>query len=210
MEALQYVLPYYIEPHRHYHNINHITKMLKGVYQYGDKDKVFRQVRVVDDMITEEIYRPLYHAILFHDITYDIPNKSVRSNEQLSAAEYTHYACEEDISQEEMHQVVDMIEATEFHFTDKLYDDYYTNLLLDLDLLSFTDPYHQFVMTQNEIDKEYLTSYPREYVIQRRKDFLLDIRDKIKYRVIDPSGALTNIAKSNISDILEEWDEIYD
>lgn len=203
--AFQLVLSSYMEPHRHYHNIDHIIRMLKGVYLYGERGKAL----LPHDYVGSVIARPLYEAILFHDVIYR-PIKEAQTNEEMSAVAYTDYI--ETIygnsrTANQTQQVVDMIMATERHFDPSFStDDYLTNLLLDLDLLAFTDPYDDFYDTQAKIDNEYLSVYPEEYVTSKRIDFLNDILNErlLKFRVIDPSGVLTEIAYNNISRYLDE------
>ena len=65
------VIDQYLEPHRHYHNINHISNMLSNVHVYN--------LSAVDKI-------KLHMAILYHDIVYD-PESNV--NEENSALYFT-------------------------------------------------------------------------------------------------------------------------
>lgn len=196
-DAYQFVFKSLNDPLRHYHNWNHINRMLDAVYKYGNPKIVLD----TDGFIV----RPLYEAILFHDIYYNAIPASSNSNEEISATVYSIFAESEGRPKSEIEHVVAMIRATEHHFDGTVYDDYLTNLLLDVDLISFTDDHDDFNETQDQLTAEFCHFYPEGYVISRRLDFLTDIYEnkKLQFRVIDPSGALTDIAYTNLSFYLE-------
>jgi len=208
MESFQYIFELYALSGRHYHDINHIIKMLKGAYLYGDRSKIFDTAKTESDFTYYGLTRPLYDAILFHDVIYNIPAVNGESNEQLSANEYEVFAMDFGRRDKEIEQVSDMIRATEHHFDGTLYDDYLTNLLLDLDILGFADNWDIFLATQKLVDAEFLAHYPKEVVYQGRKSFLENIidNDRLNYRVIDKGGIFRNKAYRNIHKLLINWD----
>lgn len=196
-DAFQHVIRAYSNPLRHYHDFVHIQNMIIYAHMYGDPDHIFGD----DGFLT----RPLYHAIMFHDVHYEFVRSGAHSNEELSAAEYGVYAVKKGIPDDEVNRVVDMIHATEHHFAGTDYTDYLTNLLLDLDVLSFAEEHERFQQIQNDIDAEYLNFYPEELVYEKRIAFLTDIykNKKLRYRVVDPTGVLTEIAYKNLSMYLD-------
>lgn len=196
-DAFQTVIRAYSHPLRHYHNFEHIHGMITEAHKYGDPAMIFGD----DGYLT----RPLYHAILFHDVHYEFVRSGKFSNEEMSAAQYGMWAVTQGIPDAEINQVVEMIHATEHHFDGTEYHNYFTNLLLDLDLMSFTSDHEEFQEIQENIDAEFLTFYPEDYVIEKRLAFLTDIytNKKLKYRVIDPDGVLTDIAYKNLSFYLD-------
>jgi len=211
MESFQYIFELYALSDRHYHDINHIIKMLKGAYLYGDRSKIFDTAKTESDFTYYGLTRPLYDAILFHDVIYNIPAMNGESNEQLSAEEYQTFAMDFGRRDKEIEQVSNMIRATEHHFDGTLYDDYLTNLLLDLDILGFADDWVCFAATQKLVDAEFLAHYPKEVVLQGRKDFLKNIVDNelLQYRVIDKNHIFRNKAYENIETLLFQWENIY-
>lgn len=193
-DPFYYVMKHYCAPERHYHGIEHITRMLKDAYRHGNKTAIVNGGNVT---------WKLYDAILFHDVIYNIP-KAEQSNEELSALEYLDFFSRAGYDSTFHHQhgkeIANMIRATEHHFDGTVYDDYLTNLLLDLDLMSFTDDFDDFYKTQAKLDAEFLPYHPKHEVIYNRRKFLKDIYDyrTLKFRVVDNKEELTEKAYSNI------------
>lgn len=207
-DPFQFVFPKYAFDNRHYHGINHITRMLGDAYRYGDHSKI-----LVGAGAVSRLNDVLYEAILFHDIVWQPVSNDGISNEVLSADAYKKWAanCCLPKSPEHMTSVSLMIKATEFHFTDFVSNDYLTNLLLDLDIIGFADSYESFLNCQFLIDKEYLTVYDKNYLAKKRYQFLSNILEKqlLKFRVIDTEDYFKNKAYSNIRELLNEWDDLY-
>lgn len=211
MDSYNYVSSFYLLNNRHYHNINHINAMIKAVYLYGDPDKCLKSYFRDGSFAYVGLHKNLYDAILFHDIIYDIPNKLGSSNEELSAREYECFADVSRISPSDKRSTADMIRATEHHFDGTVYNDYLTNLLLDVDIVGLAAEWDGFLVDAKNVALEYMAHYPKTYVLNCRKQFLQNILDNqtLRYRVIDKNGALRDRAYWNIARFIDEWDDIY-
>ncbi|CAG8440059.1 13069_t:CDS:2, partial [Ambispora leptoticha] len=88
----------YSEPHRYYHTINHITRMLNLFEEFKEK--------IVNDKI-------MVLAILFHDIVYD--PKKFNHNEVESIKLFDEYAQEVELTATEREHVSLFITATIHH-----------------------------------------------------------------------------------------------
>lgn len=197
MDSYNYVLKKYLFDNRHYHDINHINKMLRDSFIYGDPKYT---------MDGHGFLNPnLYDAILFHDYVYDTSPDKVFSNEYRSAIEYQDFHTKYEKTTDR-HQVMDMINATEHHFDGTEYTDYLVNFILDMDLMGFLDPYEKFKDTQILIDAEYSKWYDPELVQEKRIEFLQDILDnkKLRYRVLSEADKRAEWAYTNIKELLKD------
>lgn len=182
MINLSEIFAHYNEPHRFYHNQNHILRML-GTFQKDLNDDLYviRPTKNFEKIIIE--------AILFHDVIYDVLPNAVHTNEERSALFYNVAKWGTDyisINDHTTRMVSEMILATQYHFAetnpliDVYVDEFYRamfRILLDLDLQSFYDDYDAFFVTNENINKEYLTEFSTEAVLAGRIKFLETVKD---------------------------------
>jgi predicted metal-dependent HD superfamily phosphohydrolase len=112
----KYVLPKYLEPHRHYHNLNHIQKMLSLVS--GKFMTSFKE------------YTKLYLAIVFHDAIYNVGSNT---NEEESANFFLNFF---DTSDDDGYDVYNTILSTKNH----LACNHISKILIELDLYDLLHP----------------------------------------------------------------------
>lgn len=204
------VLPFYSAPGRFYHDFRHVARMFSD---YQRNRNAFH--------LTDWQEKCLYYAILYHDVVYNVVPGGP-SNEDASFEVFKTYVMLNDIvlDDQEMALIENMILSTEFHFTDEnpfesgsIEGDYkvrrVTEILLDLDLMAFTDDYDSFVQTNKSIDKEFLTVYSTPIVEEGRNRFLRDILEgrKLKFWQMPKKEVLTEIAYRNIERYLTEQGE---
>ena len=191
MDAYQYVFPLYMKKNRFYHDIRHINKMIEGLYKFRNR-----------------INNHLYLAILFHDVVYDVPFDPEFSNEEKSVVIFDNWYDEYGYPFTiDPNHIKSLILSTEHHFDGKYVSHSADHdLMMDLDLLAFADPYPDFVRTQNDIDKEFFPFFEHDVVVQKRTEFLTNILENktLKYHAIDTIGILTNMAYNNIEQYLKE------
>jgi predicted metal-dependent HD superfamily phosphohydrolase len=203
IDSFNYVFSTYTHPSRHYHDIGHLYSMLNWAYLFGDPN----QTREADGKILK---RELYDAIMFHDYVYAmVPD--VLSNEEKSARAYLEFVDTfKSANTSFATKVAGMIRATEHHFDGTDYDDYLTNLLLDIDLLAFTSLYDEFELTNEKIDREYIPTYGEKHTWRKRYAFLKNIHDGglLRYRVIDADGGFAKAAYANMDRWLQENDHL--
>lgn len=168
----------YCEPHRFYHSLHHIERMI---------NELNTRIRSGEISLTDQQFFQIYWAIEYHDAVYETHPQTLSnrrlSNEQMSAQLYTdHWLAAEQIPDP---GVIEMILATEHHFNGKE-QPWLTSLMLDLDLISFTDEWDQLVQTNINIDKEWLYHSQGYTVYPKRHKFLNEIfnRGALNFRVL--------------------------
>lgn len=131
------VLKRYDEPHRFYHNWEHIQSMLD---QYK-REKPSNYGPTADNI--------MFAAIVFHDIIYD---PLAQDNEQLSALLFEESLCTHNVFKSDSVRIVqNMILETKNHRpTSDL-----SSFLCKLDLAILTAPLEQQIAFENKIFKEY-------------------------------------------------------
>lgn len=172
------LLTRYTEPHRHYHNLGHIGYMIQAI----DRTKDF-----LDFELTTRDREILIDAIIYHDAVYNIVNEDGISNEQKSYDYYMEHSMAYD------EKVAEMILASEFHFTDREFDDL-TSYFLDLDLANIAlEDSWSMDHTDQLIIREYETSIPRNEVLKGRKKFVLEtMKPKARLRAINDQKIARN------------------
>ena len=127
------------QPHRHYHNINHVNDCLVELENYPFEKKMFN---LIDDITN------VTHAIWFHDAIYN-PYSAHGINETQSACLYDEYCNpNNDI-------VYHAILATANHIVDQTNLKLATQILLDIDLAGFGQPKEIYDINTDNIRKEY-------------------------------------------------------
>lgn len=169
------LLDCYSQPHRHYHNIDHIKEMLKHV--------------PVDHVEAEIVLT----AILFHDLIYLPYPSSPGLNESLSVAEYIFYDAKAIVFEipfgknpgdvEFERRVIEAITATSRHLDDQPYLGKASRLVLDLDLSTFSLPRNDYLVWRDRIEKENIEIYGKTvspHDIQKGRYQFLDQLSKRK------------------------------
>lgn len=148
IKELQHIIAAYSEPHRHYHNINHIFELLKLCDRFN-----------VDSPNT-------YLAIFYHDVVY---NTILPGNEDKSASFAETSLKKMGVSADRIDAIAGMILATKNHLQKT--DDPETQLFLDLDFCIVGYPVEQYERYVQAIRQEY-SSVPEFLFLRGRKKFL--------------------------------------
>ena len=186
MDDLFKVSSAYVEPHRFYHNLDHIASMIRHFHLWKGKAGI-----EISDRDAERIYK----AIVWHDVIYQIKPKEPGDNERLSAICYEAHSRESKIYDR---KVSEMILATADHFSDNEYDPI-TSFLLDLDLCTFSWEIGNFMEVNRNIDREYITEFPVDEVLDKRASFIENVlQHKARFRVMTD---LNPLMKRNIRDL---------
>lgn len=182
----------YDEPHRFYHNWNHISNMFYKAMEYN--------------WLSDE----LGIAILFHDIIYDPKRKDneEKSCETLSACMHDYVVMVSDINE--------AIMATKTHIINPN-SSVLISYLCDLDMEIVYSPLHEFIEYEKQISKEYQFVNYDEYR-RKRIEFLESVNapsENITYvRYREPSIAVYagsfNPFHIGHLNILEKAEQIFD
>lgn len=150
LNTLAHLTILYNEPHRHYHNLNHIHQLL-GEYEQYQKD-------TNDDVYSENIIE----SIWWHDAIYNpYSSKNEFNSDRLYRATNEIYHA----------NVSNAIMATAKHTFDQTDLGYVEKLILDLDLSSLGHSYEEFAKNGDNIRKEY-HFVPDTLFYEKRVEFL--------------------------------------
>lgn len=210
----------YKENHREYHNQHHIKNMLTNFKRIQNKHNVFNE---------KEEFAIIY-AIIFHDANY-IPGD--KENEDKSAKFAVNVLRVNrkvinpmlNIDNEEYKEieslVYKLIMSTQYPFTPSYYKEKFKlnereyhciKMMHDLDFLSLSTNYHQFIKRQKQTRKEYCNYHNKkdnEEFVKIQKNFMMkeilkkDENNKInniyttKYFINLNSKAISNILRFN-------------
>lgn len=176
LETLAQLTTLYQQPHRFYHNLEHIHRCLRQM----------RLVKFESGEIPEEFHEQsmnlLEIAIWFHDAYY-IVGLPPGHNEENSAMLCESVLKDHNLYSEwEINCICRMIEATAEH-EDDLTSNVKYNLqkyLLDIDIASMGSTEEQFFIDSENIIKEYLTipELCREDIVAGRIKFLENFSDR--------------------------------
>jgi predicted metal-dependent HD superfamily phosphohydrolase len=160
----------YNEPHRVYHNQDHIEEMLKWVPR--DHPEV----------------RNIIEAIIFHDLTYSPQPVPLGLDESLSVADYMIYTftglqhmstttnpfvLEGLGSMLNEYKVIEAITATSRHTQDQRHLSDVSKLVLDLDLSIFALPWVEYETWSQRLEQELKLKYTTiEDIRPLRREFL--------------------------------------
>lgn len=147
----------YTQPHRHYHNLNHINECLVELENFHSKDFTYGDRRIVT------------RAIWYHDAVY---NPYSKNNEVESAMLIQpNYWMDNN-------EVRNAILATAKHMTTQVIKDkegkehplpLATQVMLDIDLAGFGKPTQECLANGANIRKEYYKTNDREFAEGRLK-----------------------------------------
>ena len=148
-EGYQMINASYTEPHRQYHNLEHIDTMIFLLQKYA------HHITDVDAVA---------FAIFFHDIVYDVKQQD---NEELSALAARAFLQRTSFPAERIAQVMAFIRATKTHLNTS--NDTDLDYLLDFDLAILgTEPRQYFTYAQ-QIRDEYRMYSDTQFKTGRKK-----------------------------------------
>lgn len=127
----------FYEPHRKYHNYNHIN------YCFNIFDKYFK-----NSNLSEEDKTAIKFALYFHDIIYD---PSASDNEEKSCQTFQNIFADK-LNYLTIDKISSYILATKTH---KPFD-YNSSIVIDCDLAILGSSAEEFVIYENSIREEYL------------------------------------------------------
>lgn len=148
----QNLVTHYQQPHRYYHNLNHIQALIKHF-----------------DSVKTELHQPdsVLLAIFYHDVIYQTQGKQVASNERQSA-DYFVSELGTLLPKNVVDRVVDLILATEKHkLTDTTDSDMAYFLDMDLSILGKSEPIYQHYCQQIRLEYQHVAKVL--YNIGRKK-----------------------------------------
>lgn len=185
------IIDAYLEPHRHYHNLTHISNMLEN-------SRYFHLTEI--DMIK------LKYAIYFHDYVYDPESKMNEKNSAIAFLDYVNSGKIQlyDImpTKDFTHAVFNMILDTKEHVPSIIGLSKY---LIDLDLWELADT-AKYWKNLTLIRKEYSIYFYDEFVEGRIKwinHFLS--KEQIFYTDYCINNDFENLARINLNDELKGW-----
>lgn len=151
MKHIEYLLTLYSQPHRHYHNFNHIVRMLEVLARHTT--------------ITPE----LYTAVLYHDSFYHPKNEE---NELLSANLYEVHSV--NMHDQPNEKVIQMILDTKEHIP--TIEE--SKLLIDADLWILGSNVFIYLDYKIALKKEYEPFFTEEEMVAGRTAFLENMRNR--------------------------------
>lgn len=134
----------YTQPHRKYHNINHINACLVELQN------------MPTDLITKKEYTNIETAIWYHDAVY---NPYSKTNEDESGKLYQPTGLVED-----MYAVLHAIHATKYHLRTQQILRKTTQVMLDIDLSGFGKSLLEFATNGMNIRHEYYNTTLRDFL----------------------------------------------
>lgn len=160
----------YTSEKRTYHNMSHIENMWNWHLKFRS-DPLFESMRL------SQIDTEIATAIAFHDVHYG--STELHRNEALSASSFTSFCSFYGISVPEIPKVIQMIYATKDHWNYEIYAGTYCDdieYFLDLDLMSMSVEYPEFVKINNDITQECVNFYSADRslssIMKSRRNFL--------------------------------------
>jgi predicted metal-dependent HD superfamily phosphohydrolase len=137
----------YSTPDRHYHTLDHVIEMIEAaplLFDYADD------------------YNAVQFAVWFHDVIY---NTKRQDNEELSSQVCARLLLPY-INRPTYMKAAELIAVTKHHKPLKETDD---ELIVDLDLMRFADPWEKFCTNNENIRKEYFWVPDNMYAEKRRE-----------------------------------------
>lgn len=139
-DIYDFVIPYYEEKHRVFHDIEHLKLGIFMLETFERKGEIISDVQ--------------YTAWLFHDIIYKLDSNT---NEEDSAAFFEVCNKEQDFGFEdsEVQKVKQIILDTKKHKA--TIED--SKIVLDVDMHSLALPWHSFIENRQKVEEEYSAIY---------------------------------------------------
>lgn len=186
----QLIVDSYSQPHRFYHNLNHIRSVVIEL----DKRRA-----LIHNYNTTMI------AAFFHDIVYKV-DETAKHNEIRSCLVFTEFAVNHKFTDDVLEDVRTMIMATKTHTIESYWPEHVQNdtaLFLDADLSVLSAPYDQFLIFEQAIRQEF-SCYPDYMYYKGRTDVLISFLDKPQVYQHKTNQYLNAQAKNNIFRLLQE------
>lgn len=184
MEGFDTILTHYSEPHRYYHNLDHVQSLLVFMEEYN---------HLIKDL------EALQLAVFFHDIIYDVQRSD---NEEQSALAAIEFLQQTSYPAEKTALVADYIRATKTHVNPGGDSD--LDCFLDFDLFILSGPERMYEQYAKSIRKEYAV-YPDSVYIPGRKKVLQHFLDQPSiYRSAGFKERFDTAAKGNMQRELEK------
>ncbi len=184
-ELLKLIEKNYNEPHRVYHNLNHIKNGLKVISKLECDGYT-----VTDNQKT---------AWLFHDIVYKLNGSD---NEKESADLFCEYnqKYKLNFNEKDVREIVNIILDTKSHIPSISA----SKLVLDIDMFIFAVPYEQFIEYRNQIKKEFSDCFSPSAFDEGTKAFInYYLKDPEKIFSTSYFKSFTEKAVENLSMYLE-------
>lgn len=154
----------YSSSRRHYHNLDHVATMLQTAAEYKDQTTDYDAVRF---------------AIWFHDVVY----KALKdNNEEKSAKLAVKQLKKIDFPAHRIQKVSDLILKTKTHMIRDEHEDFDTQLLLDVDLMTLGAEFNDYKEYTLKIRKEYRLVPNKVYRVGRQKVLLHFLKAPEIYR----------------------------
>ena len=149
----------YSEPHRYYHNLNHLNQIFQelDIYETGNCN-----------VVTNE----MLWAVWYHDIVY---KPGVITNEKKSAIKAKKSMCQLDIQQPSIDKVIELIMATETHQCETRKSD--IQIFLDADMAILGSDETSYSKYCEAVRKEH-SGIPEFLYHRGRKKFLSTVLKK--------------------------------
>ena len=173
------LLQRYQEPHRRYHNVDHLRQVLTMVDSLADNQDLFL-VRL---------------AAWFHDAIYDIPPREL-TNEEASARLAIRELGRAGLEQEDLNQVARLVRLTAGHVPGAR--DPEGELLCDADLAVLAAPPEDYARYVEAVRDEY-AQVPEESFLAGRLAVLIDLAKKPLFRT-GKGQRLLAAANQNLED----------
>ena len=181
-EGYQMINASYSEPHRRYHNLQHIDHMIYLLQKYANH---------ITDIDT------VAFAIFFHDIVYDVKQLD---NEELSALAARAFLQRTNFPAERITQVMAFIRATKTHLNTSNNTDLDYFLDFDLSILG-TEPREYFTYVE-QIRYEYRMYSDTQFKTGRKKVLAHFLALPAIYKTAIFREELEAIARENLGDEL--------
>lgn len=140
-----FVLPFYKEKHRIFHNEEHLKY---GIYLFNFLE---RQNEIIPDT--------LIAAWLFHDVIYDL-SSSTNEEDSANFFEKSNHEQKFGFDNDEVLKIKNIILSTKTHES----DDPITQILLDIDMMSLSFEWENFLIHRNKVKEEYSAIYTDEEI----------------------------------------------
>ena len=162
-EMARDLLARYAEPHRRYHNTEHLARVLQGVEAFAGPDADLYVVRL---------------AAWFHDAVYAVPEGQV-TNEEASARLVMRELGRAGLEQEDLNEIARLVRVTATHHPGT--KDPNGDLICDADLAILGAPAEEYGRYVEAIREEYGHVAEADFVLGRH-DILTALADGPIYR----------------------------